>query len=313
MGVSSKPMHRSLAKSRYHSRLGVILAKEFGDIFKRSATGWGLLVLAMLAVPAILYIFKSGDYSAPGSLGEYARSPVQSDGIMRQSFAMMLLGMAGTFGPVILPVMSMRDNAGTLEPLLVTATRRWELFAGRVLAFGIFWMGIGIVLAAVLGAAPQIPAVVSWCPFLSYFHPNGVFALKFILIWTINGALMLTAAESVAYLNTVRSVKLFGLALSAAAMVALAVPKAWLFAAFVPIMSGLFGIQSVFNQLPYNADVHIQRHTSLLPSEHPHFWILSIVGALTTTIVLTTLMALSRQDGGLLLKAAAKRKRRGIS
>ncbi len=301
MSVISQPIP-TIAKSRYRSRLGIIIAKELGDIVLRRPGLGVFLRAAFLVVPMTLVCARM--ISGVHGQDPLPSRPMFEDNTMRMQFpnelwivSMILPMMVGLF-------IGQTEDRGTLEPLLVTAARRWEIIAGKQLAFGLAWFGFVLIQVAMLAVLPHISAVVSWCPFLNYFHPTMAFFVKLALVSTFGGwsgyaafSLLSMSLRATGILLVIIVSCIFSLAGQYCSTL-------WPLLGFTPLINMANGLSAVFADLPYDPRIQDPAPHFGAAWDHPHFWLVAVVGAAVTTSVLAALMVRGLRSGELMTNTA---------
>jgi len=301
-----------VVKPRYHSRLGVIVAKELGDKFQRSRRGRVIIVMALLIVPISLYLARQAAYGS-----SYTTDPFMENMDMRRQLPLHLsmLILAGT----ILwrkEAAGDREEAMMLEPLLATATKRWELVLGRLLAFAIAWLGVTAIITLSLATELRIPAIVAWCPFLSYFHSNVTFFAQFALAYLLYGCCTFAGWEFVMLLRNKRgSIEFFAaILLMLIPLIAVILGTNWAsyLLGFGPLNNGA-PISAAFSQLPLDPRVHF-RTVELANEYHkPYLWLCLVVETAITTMTLSIMTARGLDRGDSLWNTARRKPARRVA
>jgi hypothetical protein len=294
MTAASKPA-RTVASPRYHSRLGIVVARELRGFFLDSKIGWFLVAFAILIVPYALYMMHD-----VGAL-----SPQNVDQDLRRSFAEHLLPLG--IGPILLSSIWSNQDAAMREPLLVTAAKRHDLVFGRLLAAVVAWFGISLLAALELALLPQVPGLVSWRPFLGYFHPDLAFVVRLTLAWTVCGC---GTFALFAYAPNIPEPSphqyLWVIFLIPTVVALLKLPENVYLSALIPMANTMSGVNAAFAQLPLDPRVHSRTPPLALGWNAPHLWLITVVGASISAVVLSILTVRSL-DRGEILSNTAKR------
>jgi hypothetical protein len=294
MTAATKPISTA-AKPRYHSRLGIILAKELGDLALRGPALPISLAVAFLVVPAALAfagLTSGGAWHDPLPI----RSLIE-DGNLRTMLptGLWLASMCLPMWAALFP--GQIDSSGALVSLLTTGVRRWEIVAGKLLAFGIVWGGFSLIQAAMLAVVPHIPGVTSLCPFLGYFHPTPGFFVELTLVLLFGGCSSY-AFSSCLLLRAAARDSRFGLALFIAVeLLGTYCRPLWPLLGLTPLLNVSNGLSAVFADLPYDPRVHDSARHFGAVWDHPHFWLVAVIGAIVTTVVLAALMIRALRSG----------------
>ena len=294
MAVNTKQLHDVAAKQPYDSRLEVVVCKELSDIILSKPALRGFLKAALLVIP-IAIVFVQAISGSHNDL--FSNAPTFLDNDIRTTFpniiwiaAVFLSGMAGLFINQIEPV-------GTLEPLLVTSVRRWEIVAGKLIAFGIAWFGFAVIQAMILAIIPYIPALVAASPFLSYFHPTATFFAEFVLVFTFGGV---SAYAAFLYMLLCPRPVTSILIIIVACIGSLAgqyVTTPWPLLGFIPLMNLSNGLSAVFAGLPYDPRVQNPSPHFGASYDHPGFWIVCVAGGIITSLILGALTVRNLRAG----------------
>lgn len=299
MTAASSPISRGM-RPRYHSRLGIIIAKELGDFFLRTTTGWIYLAAAFLVVPAVLAFVRL--MLSNVSLGAHAHDPILEDGNMRNVFPRMF-GIAGILVPSLMSISPLQVESvsrSTLEPQLITAARRWELVVGRLLVFGLLSLVWATVQAAMLAVLGHVPVLIAWCPFLSYFHPTSRSLVELAIVMTLGACSVFAINNSMTLVAARLQARFLLIGMCLLGLIVWKIPSLWPVAGFIPFMNTIGGIFAVFSQLPYDARVvPVPPPTNILWN-NPAFWLIAAIGSLAITAFVTSATVCSLQKGDLM-------------
>jgi len=296
MAVASRAVRNaSIKHSRYHSRLGIVIAKELSD-FIWGKPGLGVLIgIALFVVPiALAFTRMVGGGNAHYEPSLYPTMEdsdmrnVLSDGLWMASFFISMMGGLLT---------GQNETKGTWESMLITSARRWDIVGGKLLAFGLVWSCLSIIQATTLAVLSHISAVVVLCPFLSYFHPDMAFFAKLALVLTFGGC---STYALFSYFNARPVRYTYRFAIVTFAIIELICrhwPITWPLLGFVPLMNTNNGLSAIFGALPYDRRVESPMPHFGAPWDHPGFWIVCVAGGIITTLILAALTVRNLRAG----------------
>ena len=297
MNASPTP---AAVKPHYHSRLGIIVAKELGDMVLAQRPFPTNLLIALLFVPVTLAL------SQLASIGHgHVSFPMQAifaNSDLRDFFP-NILWLSSMFLITTMSAVQM-EIMRTLEPLLATCTRRSEIITGKLLAFGILMFCFSLIQVAMLIIAAYTPAVYAWYPFLSYFHPSAAFFAELILVLTFGGCAAcafflyvrirpITSDARSAAGNNVCTFGIFVVIELASAHY----PALWPLLGFTPLLNINKALSQVFSQLPMDPRVLNPPPFFGAVWDHQYFWLVVVIGSAVTTLVFAALILRNLQVG----------------
>lgn len=279
----------------YHSRLRIIIAKEIGDIFQRSFTGWILVGFALLVIPYDIAQIYFTQYKMRDAI-EFSSSPFMQNMTLRSAFSTNLW-IAAIFGPFMVAMTGrQKKDDAVLEPLIATATRRRELVVGRLIAFATAWFGVACTISIMLALAPNIPLAISCCPFLGYFHPGPKFFLEFVVGWTLGGCSLFAMVDTFVGQPIKSKPVTLAIFLIIALFLTARFPGNELLASLVPVQSAISGVAAAFANLPLDPRVHLPPGYINTIWHNKNIWADSVIGDVITTAALVALYARSLRD-----------------
>jgi hypothetical protein len=162
--VSKRTMDQGNVRPIYHSRVGVMILHELRE-FLSWRPWWMWLILFFGFVPITASISGWDDLESI-SMG------LHNFGMMATVFAF---------------VMSREEKDGTLEPLLATGVRRWEIVAGKFIVGALLYSTWVLTQLTLILVIVNLPAVVARHAFLLHFHPNATLVVNLVLVLVLGG------------------------------------------------------------------------------------------------------------------------------